>query len=373
MHRGRKRCRQGTDCHFRLATQRHYGRILHHLGEYGRLKNKSWNWLGWELHSQIKIKSAIILSRCWRLHFCKRRSGQYFQRQWIQIQHHRHSSDCRRQNRLGNRHIREFHSHIKIKSTIILNRCWRRHFCKRRSGQYFQRLWIQTQHRRRSSDYRRQNRLGNWRGWEFHSQIKSKSAIILDWRWRLDFCRCNSNRHFQRRWQLIKGRHHRSHRGHSNGNNGSRNRNRSSSHNIRECHKQSRIAALCGGRYHIDHLPGRHHQRDFYRQGVTVLHRHSYFSSLRGAWCAAHDGLELAVFFVIDKQFFRQHRLVIQHVDQKTQRTDVIAQVLKGSCGARQFWIRFSVEHFLDTALHPKNSLAGLVQSQYRQNTAHLR
>ena len=44
----------------------------------------------------------------------------------------------------------------------------------------------------------------------------------------------------------------------------------------------------------------------------------------RGRNGSPHQGLEFSLFRVKNKQLLRQRRLVVQHVDQETQRTQVV-------------------------------------------------
>ena len=72
-------------------------------------------------------------------------------------------------------------------------------------------------------------------------------------------------------------------------------------------------------------------------------------------FCAAHQRLQLAARFVINKKLLRQHGLVAQHVNEKTQGTEIVAEVLEGSCASRLLLINFGVEHFLDAAAHVRH------------------
>ena len=86
----------------------------------------------------------------------------------------------------------------------------------------------------------------------------------------------------------------------------------------------------------------------------------------------AHDWFELIFVLVIDKQFFCQHRLVIKHVDQKTQGAQIVAEMLKNASDLSRFLVNLSFEHLLNTSAHVQDSLGGLIQPQYRQHAAHL-
>jgi hypothetical protein len=50
-----------------------------------------------------------------------------------------------------------------------------------------------------------------------------------------------------------------------------------------------------------------------------------------GAHGAAHQGQQFALFFVKYKQLLRQRRLVVEHVHQKTQGAQVVAELLEGA------------------------------------------
>ena len=86
---------------------------------------------------------------------------------------------------------------------------------------------------------------------------------------------------------------------------------------------------------------------------------------------APHQRLELAQIFVIDKEFLGQFALIAQHVDQKPKSAQAIAQFVKNS-GARGLNVNIVHQELLDTATHAQRGQCRLVQSQYRENTAHL-
>jgi len=96
-------------------------------------------------------------------------------------------------------------------------------------------------------------------------------------------------------------------------------------------------------------------------------------SGIAGAWRASHQGGQLVFFLIVNKQFFHQRWLVVEHVDQETQGPQVVAQLLVGSCCAHLLIIDLGAEHLLDSALHLQNSPGSLVKAQHRQDAAHLR
>ena len=106
---------------------------------------------------------------------------------------------------------------------------------------------------------------------------------------------------------------------------------------------------------------------------------HQRFTRHRDAKCFVcfvaqpHEGLEFTLFVVVNKQLFRQCRLVIQHVDQKTQRAEIVAKLIESTCRPGTLFIDFGDQHLLYTVTHAQHSLRRLFQPQNRQHTAHLR
>ena len=107
--------------------------------------------------------------------------------------------------------------------------------------------------------------------------------------------------------------------------------------------------------------------RQRYNRGAQWLihQRRSFFRS-------AHHWPEFAGDVVVNEKFFGQNRLVIQHVDQKAQGTDVVAELIKGAGSPGQLFIYFGFEHSFNAVPHPQDRLGGLVKAQHRQYTAHL-
>ena len=87
---------------------------------------------------------------------------------------------------------------------------------------------------------------------------------------------------------------------------------------------------------------------------------------------SAHDRPELAFFVVVYKELFCQRRLVVEHVNQKAQRPEVISQLIESTCGAGLLLVHIGDQHLLDTTAHAQHGLGGLIETQYRQNTTHL-
>ena len=90
-------------------------------------------------------------------------------------------------------------------------------------------------------------------------------------------------------------------------------------------------------------------------------------------YCPPHQWPQLALDIVIHKQLFRQRWLVVEHVNQKAQGTQVIAELVEGTRRARAFLVDFSLQHLLNAVTHAYDRLRGLVQTKHRQNAAHLR
>ena len=113
-----------------------------------------------------------------------------------------------------------------------------------------------------------------------------------------------------------------------------------------------------------------HHGHQFLRQHI-LLSRDGLWG-IRCALRAAHHGFQLAPVVVIDKELLCQRGLVIEHVNQEAQGSQVVAKVLKCSGATHQLLVDFGVEHLLNTALHVQNRPGGLVKTQHRKHAAHL-
>ena len=87
---------------------------------------------------------------------------------------------------------------------------------------------------------------------------------------------------------------------------------------------------------------------------------------------ATHERTQLTRLLVKDEQLLGQRRLVVQHVDQKAQGTQVVAQGLEGTRFAGHRFIHFGVEDFVHRLSHAVHGLHGLVQPQNRQHAPHL-
>ena len=92
-----------------------------------------------------------------------------------------------------------------------------------------------------------------------------------------------------------------------------------------------------------------------------------------GATTAAmtHDDAQFVLFLVIDEQLARHIALVAEHVDEKAHGTETAAQLLED---ARLVLDRHLAEHqMLDGVTHALHGGRGLLESQHRQHTTHLR
>ena len=87
----------------------------------------------------------------------------------------------------------------------------------------------------------------------------------------------------------------------------------------------------------------------------------------------AHQRTELTFFIVIDKQLLGQDRLIVQHVDQETQGTQIIPKMIKNDRQRRRRHNGIRSDHAFDHFPHAQNRLCGLLKTQHGQNTAHLR
>ena len=86
-----------------------------------------------------------------------------------------------------------------------------------------------------------------------------------------------------------------------------------------------------------------------------------------------HQRPELTFDIVVHKELFRQRRLVIKHVNQKAQRTQIVTQLVESTGRTGTLLIDFSFQHLLNSVTHAQDRLRGLVQTQHRQHAAHLR
>ena len=94
---------------------------------------------------------------------------------------------------------------------------------------------------------------------------------------------------------------------------------------------------------------------------------------LREIGSPSHQRFQFTFFFIKDKQLFCQNRLIVQHVDQKTERAYVITQLIKSTSGSRPHFVDFGDQHLLDAVAHTRYGMRRLVKSQQRKNAAHLR
>ena len=98
---------------------------------------------------------------------------------------------------------------------------------------------------------------------------------------------------------------------------------------------------------------------------------------LRGHRCGgrcgpAHQGLQLAQGAVEHKQLARQHRLVVQHVDQEAERAEVVGQVAERARLLGTGHVDLVGQHAFHVGAHVRHGLRGVVQAQHRQHPAHL-
>ena len=110
---------------------------------------------------------------------------------------------------------------------------------------------------------------------------------------------------------------------------------------------------------------------------VSILHQRSHFLGDGLAWrfmgwrsaggflSTTHQRPELAFDTVVHKKFFSQRRLVIEHVNQKTQSAQVVAQLVKSTGSARALLVNFSLQHLLNAVTHAHDGLRGLVQAKH--------
>ena len=87
----------------------------------------------------------------------------------------------------------------------------------------------------------------------------------------------------------------------------------------------------------------------------------------------AHKRPELALFLVVNKELFCQCRLVIQHINQKAQRAQVVTQLIESAGCPGLTLVNFGNQHFFDAVAHAQHGLRSLLQPKNRQDTSHLR
>ncbi|MDP2418605.1 MAG: hypothetical protein Q8M33_14140, partial [Hydrogenophaga sp.] len=75
---------------------------------------------------------------------------------------------------------------------------------------------------------------------------------------------------------------------------------------------------------------------------------------LSGLWCQAptHKGQQLTLVMVKNKQFFGQHRLVIQHINQKAQGTQIVAKLLESARLTGQIFVNLGIQHLIYCGPH---------------------
>ena len=67
---------------------------------------------------------------------------------------------------------------------------------------------------------------------------------------------------------------------------------------------------------------------------------------------SAHQRSKLPFFIVIHEEFFRQRRLVIEHVNQKAQSAKVITQLIESVTCTRLLLVGFGGQHLPNTVTH---------------------
>ena len=94
------------------------------------------------------------------------------------------------------------------------------------------------------------------------------------------------------------------------------------------------------------------------------------FASCAGA-VASHQGPQLSQCFVVHEQLARQRALVAQHVHQKTQRPQAVAQPFKGLLAFDRF-ADLAAQQALHGLAHARHRQRRLVQPQHRHHAPHL-
>ena len=131
-----------------------------------------------------------------------------------------------------------------------------------------------------------------------------------------------------------------------------------------------------GGRRHFGQGLGLHRCRLCRRGGLRCRFRRALLllrllrtvGKLAGT---AHAQAQLALHLVIDEELARHGALVAQHVDQKAQRAQAVAELLeqRGPLGL----LHLAGQQPFHRVAHAQRGQRGLVQPQHRQHAAHLR
>ena len=91
-----------------------------------------------------------------------------------------------------------------------------------------------------------------------------------------------------------------------------------------------------------------------------------------GRRSTAHDRAQLARLLVQGEQLFRQHGLVAEHVDQKTQRPQAVAQPFEVLRVRLLDVFAIVLRDVFDNIAHARHGLRCLIQPQHQQHAAHL-
>ena len=62
----------------------------------------------------------------------------------------------------------------------------------------------------------------------------------------------------------------------------------------------------------------------------------------------SHQGFKLAFFLVIGKQLLCQCRLIIEHVNQETERAEIVSKMLESFSHLKRLRINFRIEQMLN-------------------------
>ena len=88
---------------------------------------------------------------------------------------------------------------------------------------------------------------------------------------------------------------------------------------------------------------------------------------------STHDGAQLTLLCIKNKQLPGQRGLVVQHVDQEAQRTEVVGQATEGAGLAGTLWIDLVNQQGFDVAAHVGDGSSSLIETQHGQHATHLR
>ena len=87
---------------------------------------------------------------------------------------------------------------------------------------------------------------------------------------------------------------------------------------------------------------------------------------------AAHEGEQLALLLIENKQLLRQRRLIVEHVHQEAHRAEVVAQLLERAGFASHGLVHLGVKDLVHRVAHACNRAHRLIQAEHGKHATHL-